>query len=293
MFNSAVGLGIGGETDDYDPYDTRAFQEAVFAPVAIKQEPVEGPKRKREDGKPGKDASKKARKTDTSDQQSESTEPKIRRHKKDKKQKKDKHRKRDKSGGHAPAGVDGTSDGLQTPEGANANPAPGVDPPTHTTTPVIPPPVLDTVPIPPLRETTPVIPPLVLDTTPVIPPSVPTLLPAPSRSSLGPDIAQHRNVPNESVGTVNPANLQKQEDAMSPGRLHIGDRVPENENHLAEDNVDEQSSGIGNSTRGTRTDGLGSDEDDDVDDETGDEETDDDEDNGDSPTDSSQRSSSE
>jgi hypothetical protein len=76
---------------------------------------------------------------------------------------------------------------------------------------------------------------------------------------------------------------------MSPGRLHIGDRVPENENHLVEDNVDEESSGIGNSTRGTR----GSDEADDVDDETGDEETDDDEDNEDSPTDSSQHSSSE
>jgi hypothetical protein len=279
MFNSAVGLGIGGETDEYDPYDTRAFREAVFAPVTIKQEPVEAPKRKREDGKPGKVASKKARKTETSDQQSESTEPKFRRSKKDKKrEKKDKHRKRDKSGGHAPGGVDGTSEGLQTSEGANA--APGIDPPMRTPTPVIPPPVLDTVPIRPLRATT-----------PVIPPTVPTLLPAPSRSSLGPDIAQHRDVPNESFGTVDPANLQKQDqDAMSPGRLHIGDRVPENENHLAEDNVDEKSSGIGNSTHGTRTDCLGSDE---ADDETGDDETDDDEDNDDSPTDSSQRSSSE
>jgi hypothetical protein len=287
MFNSAVGLGIGGQTDEYDPYDTKGFRESVFAPVAIKQEPVEPAKRKREDGKPGKDANKKARKTDTSDQQSETTEPRVRRSKKDKKrQKKDKHHKRDKSGGHAPGGVDSTSEVLQTSEGANATPAPGVDPPTHTTTPVIPPPVLDTDP--PLRATTPVIPPPVLDT-------VPPLLPAPSRSSLVPDIAQHRDVPNEAIGTVNPANLQKQDqNAMSPsGRLHIGDCVPGNENdlgHLAEGNFDEETSGIGNSTRGTRTDGLGSDEADDVDDETGDEETDDDED---SPTDSSQRSSSE
>jgi hypothetical protein len=122
MFNSAIGLGIGGQTDEYDPYDTKGFRESVFAPVAIKQEPVEHIKRKREDGKPGKDAKKRARKTDTSDQQSETTEPKVQRSKKNKSR-----QKRDKSSGQAPGGVHGTSEVLQTSEGTNSTPAPGVE----------------------------------------------------------------------------------------------------------------------------------------------------------------------
>ena len=186
--------------------------------MAIKQEPVEQIKRKREGREPGKEK-KRARKQETSDQQSETTEPKDRRSKKDKsRKKKDKSQhKRDKSSGHAPGGGHGTSEVLQTSDGANSTPAPGVDPPLRTTTPVIPPPVLETVP---------------------------PLLPAPSPSTLVPDIAQDRDVPNESIGTVNPANLQKQDqDEMSPGFLLIGDHENENENQLADD----ESGGIGNS----------------------------------------------
>lgn len=203
----------------------------MFAPIAVRQEPTEHTKRKREDEKSGK-KSKKARKSEIPDQHSETTEPKVHdRHSnkdksgsKKKKAKKEKsHQKNDKSNDHAPAGVQGTSEVLQTSDLGNSTPV-GADPPTCTTTPVIPPPVLETVP--PLPTTTAVAP--VLDT--VLPPV------------LG--FVDDPDVPNEPTSTVNPANLQNQD----PGRLRITDGENENENKLAAENVDEESGGIGNRT---------------------------------------------